>query len=265
MKVFKTQVCPECNNPVQIVGLYCENRETDLFAKHLKNENKRLKKISRFNEQNKQNCKYFTGRECKDPFKPIVKGEMEKILCRTMRDNFDKVVYFWEVLTGIKLGKEKAKKYLENWIDGKIYRCTYCTSSTLSLSLKCAQEPTSLLYSWIDCKSNLYDYISTNLKEAFCFEDTSIAKWKKIVKKDGFASLDFNFLPYYKRITNNSGCVERMTMQVIARYKDKEVIKEIELKIESDYWDNIMNMKNWSSNEALLNLAKEQFKGMNLD
>ena len=258
-------VCPECNNPVQIVGLFCENRDVELFAKHLSSKNIKLEKIAIYNENNKKNCKYFTGRKCDNPFEHVIKGDLEKTLCKVMRDNFDKVVYHWEVLTGIKLSNVKARAYLRDWIEWKTFRCTYCTSSTLSVSLKCARELTNLIGIWVKCDSPLFIYISQDLEGLFYLEDTNSPKWKKIQRNGKYASLDFNFLPYYNRTTSKNGSIERMTMQVLSRYGDQVERKEINLNIESGYWDNILNMKSWIPNENLLQIAKEEFRGMDLE
>lgn len=258
-------VCPECNNPIQIVGLYGKQKNTDTFAKHVNDKDLKLKEIAIYNEINKQQCKFYTGKKCVDPFEKVDKGDLDKVLCKTMRDEFDKVVHHWNVLTGIKLSNAKAKEYLTDWIKRKMYFRDFCTTSTLSLSLRCAVETDELFNKWIRVNSALYKYITSELKDVAYFHDTKSKLWKQVKRKNNiYSSLEFNFLPYYKRTTSNDGCIEKMTLQIVSINNKRKKEKEIPLKIESKYWDNLLNMKNFHQNEELLEFARGEFAGMDL-
>ena len=176
-------ICPECDNPIQIIGLFGTEKDIDLYAKHVTDFQGKLSKIATYNDIRKQICKYYTGRRCKDPFEIIERDEIDTFFCKTMRDEFDKVVYHWEILTGIKLGKATAKKWLERWIRKRLYFLDFCTSSTLSISLHCAVEPENLIKRWVRVGSDIEQYLSNELSDLVVLKPTSSKNWLQRDKK----------------------------------------------------------------------------------
>ncbi len=54
-KMYYFAVCPICNNPIQIIGLYFNKKP---YARHFK---KSIKFLAEFNQEDYFNCPYFIG------------------------------------------------------------------------------------------------------------------------------------------------------------------------------------------------------------
>ena len=258
-------VCPICDNPVQFVGLFVDDCKIESYAKHYRHP---IKRLANFDEQAMENCIYFTGRKCDNPLKQVDKGRVGIKICRTMRDEFDKVVYFWEVLTGIKLRPKIAEQCLKRWIIGETWKLTYCTNSSLAISLNCATAPQNLIYEKIVKGSALHEFLVKEAGDILEFENVENSnKYVKIVSKvDSYILLQYNILPAYFCKTTCYCSTEKMTLQVICDYKGKRKFeKKMTIVIDSEHWNNILNLETFHRNQKLLDIAQEAFKGIDLD
>ncbi|MGW8462627.1 hypothetical protein [Pseudomonas sp. CLCA07] len=116
-------VCPGCDNPIQIIGLYKELENTpNPYGRHYI---RTVEKLAEYDQESYDSCPYSkperkperSARRTKE------KGLPEKIL-RLLIENFDSVIYMIEKSTGINIGDGLAKRMLKTYRDeqGHMYK-----------------------------------------------------------------------------------------------------------------------------------------------
>lgn len=101
-------VCPVCDNPIQIIGLYKQVKNTpDPYGKHYS----KSIPLAEYNATKYQFCPYASHTYVLN--KESLKEEMtnnELELYNTMRDYFDQVIYVHEKVMGIQITYKMARK-----------------------------------------------------------------------------------------------------------------------------------------------------------
>lgn len=114
-------VCPACDNPIQIIGLYAKTDSTPgIYGRHYNRDTN----IAKHNEQMYRFCPYATHKYTvnKDSKKPEL-TEFEKNVYYTLRENFDIAVKIIEQDTGLYITDNLARLMLEDFIscEGHMY------------------------------------------------------------------------------------------------------------------------------------------------
>lgn len=117
-------VCPACDNPIQIIGLYAKTDSTPgIYGRHYNRDTN----IAKHNEQMYRFCPYATHKYTvnKDSKKPEL-TEFEKNVYYTLRENFDIAVKIIEQDTGLYITDNLARLMLEDFIscEGHMYYWT---------------------------------------------------------------------------------------------------------------------------------------------
>ena len=255
-KKMQYALCPACNNPIFIVGLYETNITT--HARHCANDVPNLRKVDNFA---KENCKYYTG-IVHDGADIVNKGALANILYSRMRENFDIAIKFFEKIIGLKISYAFAKDLLKEWINSKGWNYYCCTDSTLVFTFFYGTWEQKIFGRKIKKDSPIYNLlIDKKLKNIVQLEECGNGNF--IIKKnDGIQFLYiYCNLNDYKRKTDDFSCVETMTLQVLFRTNPKEeaTILKTKIKISSQEWDNFLQKytsNNWR-NEKMLAIAQK--------
>lgn len=124
-------ICPACNNPVQIIGLYKQNTHTELpFAKHYLGD----LKIAKYFQENYDYCPYKAKR--KQYNKSTLRNEnnpLTYLIVKKLVQNFGKVVYIVSNWIGINISQNLAKEMLNDYFSGKGH--LYVGSSLVNIPL----------------------------------------------------------------------------------------------------------------------------------
>lgn len=117
-------ICPACENPVQIIGLYkkIENNSIHPYAKHYNRD----AKIAKHNEYTYRFCPYaihmYNTQQEEYEIKEQI-SELEFNIYYTLRNNFDAVIYLLEQISGLYMSKKHIKEALQQYIgcEGHLY------------------------------------------------------------------------------------------------------------------------------------------------
>lgn len=107
-------VCPGCDNPIQIVGLFSDRISP--YGKHFVPQGSLEQKINGIvDEDAKDNCSYYRGRKpyngyIRPPESPIAKTILEILV-----EQFDRVIYVLEKTIGIKITVNLATQMLRDY------------------------------------------------------------------------------------------------------------------------------------------------------
>ncbi|MGQ9444960.1 hypothetical protein ACTHGP_06010 [[Pasteurella] aerogenes] len=127
-------ICPECNNPVQIIGLYKKLLHTEKpYGKHYQ---KPIANLGRYNRENYEYCPYAAKR--KEYTKESRKTNLDELavsIINRMVTYFDKVIYALQKEIGIYISETLAAQMLRDYFGSRAYLYNGSTLRNLPLVL----------------------------------------------------------------------------------------------------------------------------------
>ncbi len=127
-------ICPECHNPVQLIGLYKKLANTDKpYGKHYQ---KPVSGIGIYSRENYEFCPYAAKRKAysKDSRKTRL-DELALGIVSRMVNYFDKVIYVLQKEIGIYISETLASQMLRDFFGSKAYLYNGATLRNLPLVL----------------------------------------------------------------------------------------------------------------------------------
>lgn len=111
-------VCPECDNPIQLIGLYTNQEDSHgwPYGRHVRHS---IPRLARYVEEEYLACPYADPRYRRDEGRRLVTSRVGLALRDLMRDRFDLIADDWERSTGLHLGVKYAAKMLGKWKDNQ--------------------------------------------------------------------------------------------------------------------------------------------------
>lgn len=248
-------ICPECNNPVQIIGLYKKLEHTDKpYARHYEIPIG----LGKYNKENYEYCPYKANRK---PFtKDSRKGEIDEIaqdIIRKMIYYFDKIVYLLQKKIGIYISTTLAKDMLNDFFDARAY--LYRGASLKNVPL-------------------LLPYFSSNktIIGRFVLDETLISALKQIpeldiknnkIKSNKYIKLGFYFFDHKTKIEDHH-LTESLIFSISkGEINEAKTIYQKKIVFDNLHFEKLINYKEYKlsekqilKNKELLNIAKEVAK-----
>ena len=120
-------VCPACDNPIQLIGLYAPiEGGRDPYGKHV---NIDLPGVAKYSEFQYHICPYSKPNHGDLP-REFALDEISDLhieIYNTVRDYYDKIVYMMESILGARISKRVAEQLLDGYLSAKGYVYYYAT------------------------------------------------------------------------------------------------------------------------------------------
>lgn len=248
-------ICPACDNPIQLIGLYKKLENTDRpYGRHYNRDTK----IAKHNEQTYRFCPYASHsyHVTKESLKEEI-TEYEKSIYEGARDYFDLAAYVINQDTGIYISQKLAARILDGYLAGQGYMYYWATQYNLPWMLLyfMGEIPCYGLLVKKDC--DLWKYFST--REDVLLQHSYIEGYDRIDKRDYFLNLNLVFL-LHNRMVIDDRVKETIELNVTTTEKNKRLPKveyKKTLSINEYRFPNfVCNVK--YRNTGLLTLAKER-------
>lgn len=249
-------ICPACDNPIQLIGLYKELENTDHpYGKHYGHDIK----LAKHNEKTYQFCPYAkrTWTVTKENLKEKV-TDFEKGIYYAVRDNFDYAIYLAETITGLKISPSYARQML-NWYLGvpgfMYYHATYYNIPWMLLYFMPA---VTVHYKLVKKDSPIYNLFKKckyiNLVE------TKYGSYYRVEKKDLKMNLEFATLLHRRKVVNDE--VKEYIDIILSTLDEEGLPKELgscTLEINEYRFPNLVHSEKAKAyrNQELLDIAKE--------
>lgn len=244
-------VCPACNGPVQVIGLYKKLANTDRpYAKHVSHS---ISNLATYIQENYNYCPFRAKREVySKATRKVNDGGLHQFIVQKLISKFDKIILFISKKTGIFISLTLAESMLDDYFSSRAYLYPGSTLLNLPLMLAYFMRSRTLFGRIIQGNEKLeQSLISTKLIGL---------KDKKVVNlSNKHKSLTFYFLKH-DTILIEYNLTEYVWFEVVL---DEHVIFKDKWKFEPDYAENIMNYQYVSNNEkinqrnaTLLDIAK---------
>lgn len=189
-------VCPECDNPIQLIGLYAnqEDSKNEPYGRHVKHS---IRYLARYDEDEYYACPYADPRYHRNPGRRPANSPKGAALRALMRDRFDLIVWDWEHSTGIHMSVDYATRMLDGWRANDGWRYYAATWSNLPWMLFFGAPAQTLVGRWIRKDSDL----RRKLEALDCVRLEDVSPWYMRVTKASRAYVDLSFMLWKRRIT----------------------------------------------------------------
>lgn len=248
-------ICPACNGPVQVIGLYKKLLNTDKpYGKHI---NYSLSGLATYYQEDYDYCPYRAKRikydkeTRKAEVNPLVRSIIQKLVL-----NFDRMIYLISKYTGIYISKSFARSLLNDYFDSKAYLYPGSTLINIPFMLMYFMRANTLFYRKVDLKSRLAQIL------ADC-QEIEISNGKIRNNIDAYQNLEFYFIAHDIKL-NQHALLETLLFQVMLNNK---LIYEDKLELDPKYIENLIHFdqnklseKVKENNKELLEIAKKVAK-----
>lgn len=248
-------VCPGCDNPIRLIGLYKKLQNTDRpYGKHHMRD---VEDLAAYNQQAYTYCPYASHRLHVTPEdrKVSVTG-FEKAIYELMRNQFDRVVYIWSKQIDIKITSGIAEKRLTEYVASEGWLYPWATLNNLPWMYGYLTGVARSLYNQLIRKdSPLYEAILRSCPEAEFIPSEYFDDYERLRNKPGFyLDVKYCILNHKRQIVDDVN-VETVEMIVWRKKTGADFIKSTQegvdtddvfyrkkLEIDEKYFLNLVNM-----------------------
>ena len=248
-------VCPECDNPIQIVGLYKRTIEAGRkpYGRHNKGS---IPQLAEYCEEDYMNCSY-SNPEWKQPdHKRSSNSLVARRTLQLMKSQFDRVVNVFSEDTDIYISSDFAKELLKGYMLNKGWLYHTATINNLPWLLGLANRSHTLFGRRIVNGSGLHKALAENC-EHVRFEGTG--KYVKVMNREGeFLNLNFFLYDPVQDVVGEH-LTETIKFQVSeGNPPNAKKIYEKTIHIDTDYFLALVNLpENENRNEKYLVIADD--------
>ena len=193
--------CPNCENPVKLLGLLRPLKKQRPHARHNKGD---VEDINDFDESKYEWCPYH--RKNADYVKEVKRGEEteEEIkIYNIMREHFDQVIYLLRKELPLYISDNRARILLKDYITYRGWMFYGADCDNIPLMLLNAMRGIPVYGVLIKNNSNLYNFLQ-NRKEITLIE-SNIKDYSKVTRsKNEYVNLDFVVINVRFRVDNNT-------------------------------------------------------------
>ena len=253
-------VCPACDNPIQIIGLYKQIKDgRECYGKHHLHS---IRGLAEYNQQAYDYCPYSQNHFNINA--DARKGRLtdyEQRIYNLMREQFDRAIYILSKEIYIKILPPAARRILETYVNGRGWMYSWATLNNLPYVLGHVTWSKSLYGQPILRDSPLYIAISEKCPSVRFISHRYLKEYDIITRKEQGDYIDLNYcIIDHKREIINDRNVETMLLNVTDGHDDSaKIIFQKKLVIDEDYFLNLINLPEEKArrSEALLNIASE--------
>lgn len=190
-------VCPLCDNPIQIVGLFRRQEESRARRPYGRHHRGDVPGLCRYDEDAYLHCPYADPNHRTDiRARRHPKDPTGRALYGLMRGEFDRVALAWERFSGIHLGPGAARDMLRKWRDDQGWRYYDATYGNLPQMLFFAAGGQNLVKRYIVPGSPLHERLKGVPRVRLAPTRSRYVQ----VDKAGPGFLTLDFLLYARRI-----------------------------------------------------------------
>lgn len=250
-KVTPFAVCPNCDNPIQIIGLYKKLQNTDKpYGKHYGNS---VKGLASYDAEAYEYCGLAGPKKWHKSSRKTHLGEMENDILRQLAEHFDRAIYIISQETGIVISKKLAEKMLNTYLayEGFLYRGATRLNAPWILAYMSNSQP---LFGQVIRDGDLKEKLK-GLPNIIFNERGQLKN-----KEGEFVNIKFCFM-HHETVERDNKTIEVMKFVVSAIDENNQIHRVLtkEIIIEPIKFQKLKNIppEKAKRNEELLALGKE--------
>lgn len=245
-------VCPECDNPIQLIGLYKNTIESGKkpYGRHYKGN---IIVLANYSEIDYLDCP-FSNPTWKKEIKRSENSPLANRILDTLEEQFDRVIYILSKQAGIKITQNLAKRMLTNYLKQEGWRYRDTTLNNLPWLFAQCSPAINLYGRLLKEDTPVYNAIVEKCPEVV-FEKMN--NYIQVKSNNEFINLKFLFYNHQKEVTDDH-LTETMTFEIFRdRGLDKQdIIYSEKITVDTDYFANLVKYEKYR-NYILLKIARE--------
>ncbi len=251
-------VCPACDNPIQLIGLYKNTAESGRkpYGKHTRQT---IPNLAEYDEDAYLDCPYSDPNWTPSASRRKPESRLSKQILQLLHDQFNRVIHILSKETGVFFSAALSKKMLEGYIvrEGWLFRDA--APYNLPWAFVEGQVALPLYGQRIRSDCPLCTVIADTCP-AVRFEETTAHNSVRIMQNAGqYVDLSFTFVSH-KRSVRDEHLYETIDFWVYrGAAPNMETVYRSTLDIQTDYFLNLINLPDERShrNQKLLDIADE--------
>lgn len=257
-EVVNYAVCPQCDNPIQLIGFYKEIKKPDFpYGKHVSHS---INDLAEYDREAYLNCPYSNPQRTIP--RETRKAKMD-IVARTvynlMRTQFDRVIYILEKDIDMKISKRLAEAMLTLYVDNQGWLYQWATPNNLPWVFDVMSASRTMYGRLIKNGSELHKRILACEEAEFQGEENG--EYLQLASKKGkFLDLHFCFMCHHREINEQMQLIETIDFVITQTVdgRNREVLRQTLLINEKRFLNLICLPEEKSKrNQNLLEIAKE--------
>jgi len=256
-------VCPICDNPIQLIGLYRDTAESGRkpYGKHCRHT---VPDLAEYDEDAYLDCPYSDPNRTPPTSRCKLESRISKQILQLLHDQFDRVMYILSKDTGIYFSQAMAEKMLQSYISREGWSFRDAASYNLPWTFVEGQAALPLFGQRIRKGCALYDAIAANCPTV-CFDESTGGDSVRIQRNPGqYVDLNFTFVSHIHTVQEDH-LNESIDLWVHSgEPPDLKTVYRAPLQIQTDYFLNLIALSDERShrNQRLLEIAHELLKDM---
>ncbi len=197
-EIVQYAVCPDCNNPVQIIGLYKKLKNTDHpYGKHC---TRSISDVADYDAQAFEYCSLANpNRSLSKDMKRKSKGEKGKQIISIIRNYFDQIAFILSKSTGIYIAGRLAGRMLKEYKSSEGY--LYFGANAMNVPW---------IFAYMANNHSLYGQriVDRNLRETIKKHCPNIVFEGEWLKTKAYSEIEFWFTKHRQTMTPENGLTE---------------------------------------------------------
>ncbi|MHA6973678.1 hypothetical protein [Levilactobacillus brevis] len=251
-------VCPACDNPIQLIGLYrvADGSNRRPYGRHNKGS---IKGLANYSEIDYLNCPYSNPNQTNKKNHKRPESPLTRSILKTVITQFDRVIYLLNKQTGLHITKGLAQLMLEEYLNKEGWRFRMATMGNIPWTFAECSRARPLFGRYVTKDSELYRVLKDKCPEVV-FEETDYNQNIVQVKSDKqFITLQFVFL-YHKQTLKEEHLTESIDFMIfqLNTLGEDDILFQIKLPVDTNYFANLVNDMSHQArrNQSLLKMAE---------
>ncbi len=248
-------ICPKCENPAIVLGLFKEIEGKAPHARHTKYD---VEGLGKFVQETYEWCPNHVGKVeyLREP-RAKDRDDREIAIYYTAREHFDQAIYLIEKMLGMKISKRLAREICREYVmsEADMYRGS-CIDN-IPWMLFFAKHSTSMYGRWIRKGSPLFEFLESYDK--VILRPIPGREYYSVDKAGSFLSLNLT-ISMYNALVEKNYTKEFLTLALgrTLENDDVETVFRTKIEVDSVHFRNMINAKNVHRNDELLSIAREE-------
>lgn len=251
-------VCPRCNNPVAILGVY-KKIDVSPHARHAKNVN--IPNIAQYDEYQFLHCPYHRKKaDYIKEYVPETEEPQRKELYQIAKEHFDKAIYLLQKETGIYITHAMAEALAENYAMVRAYNYIDATIYNIPWYLLYSFRGFPLYHMVVKKDTTLYKCL---LKNGFALKESKIKGHDYIENNEGYLLTATN---YRYAVDKNDNLKEWLDFSIL-RPDDGVTdtllyipVDRFSVSVDSYYFGSLIHYQDWRKRRNMLEIAQKYMR-----
>lgn len=250
-------VCPACDNPVQIIGLYEPLSHTpNPYGRHT---GKKIEGFSYYDPEAFSWCPYVKNNNTGTSKNNRDLNEIALKILGVVLSQFDRIIYILEKETGIQISQKLATNILDHWLTGEGYLYPGANLQNIPWMVAYRTRSLSIFGQKIVDNELLKAAIEKKIDGAIISDDGRITKGSKYYAVNGV------FLGHKTKFDDEDNLIETICFEVSttgSQYIKRNIIYTKTITCDPTFFERLINLspERAQRKRKLLELAEDVFQ-----